>query len=82
MSQRELADQYEKDLKSKAFVVMQKIGNKQSFFQYYYQVLPKFKTNKSAFEAVNLLHQLLFGESRFPSWEAFKKAKNRNLNLS
>lgn len=54
--------------------IMCKIATKKGFFEYYFELLPKFKTFHECFEYVNDLYKSLFGEYKYNSFHHFKTA--------
>lgn len=79
MNQTKKAEDYTMELQAKAAVLMQQIATKNGFLQYYYKILPKCTSQKSAFLVVNALYQLLFDEEMYQNYDAFRKFKNRDL---
>lgn len=61
------------------YEVQQKLATKTAFLQYYYVVLKKCKTQKSAFDVVSLMYYKSFNEYLFNSYDAFRMYKNNNL---
>ena len=56
-----------------------KIATYDGYFQYYFDVLKNFETQKEAFEHVNELHLKFFKKVRYSDWYSFVKVKNRWL---
>lgn len=73
-------EQFQQQIEAKILPLAQKLGTKQGFFEYWFQILPKCKSNKAAFDITNLLHLKIFKEEKYTSYDSFVKAKNRYLN--
>lgn len=54
--------------------IIHKIATHKGFFEYYFELLPKFKTFHECFEYVNNLYQNFFGEYKYNSFQHFKTA--------
>ncbi|WP_121665257.1 hypothetical protein [Mesonia aquimarina] len=54
--------------------LLKQLGTRQGFFQYYFEQLPKHKTNVECFNYVNDKHLELFGEHRYESHYSFKRS--------
>lgn len=50
------------------------------FFQSWYSLLPRFKTQQDCFEYLNLMHHRKYRCYKYLSYEDFKNAKNEWLN--
>jgi hypothetical protein len=61
--------------------ILKKLGTAEGFYQYFFEQLPKHRTNLECFNHVNDLHLDLFGEYRYSSWHSFRQTKHY-LNLS
>ena len=61
------------------FKLSLKIATYDGYFQYYFDVLKNFETQKEAFEHVNALHLKFFKKVRYSDWYSFVKVKNRWL---
>ena len=79
MSQTEIANKYEVDLKSKLYDLQKEIVTRSEFLKYFYQILGKFKTQKDAFDSLNAIYFLLFAEEQFASYDAFRMYRNKNF---
>lgn len=53
-----------------------KLGTRQGFFQYYFEQLPKHRTNVECFNQVNDLYMDLFGEERYSDFNSFRHQAN------
>lgn len=78
-NQKEIAQQYELELKSKLYDLQKKIATRTGFIAYYYQILPRCKSLKSAFEITNLMYYKLFDEYLFSSYHSFCMCRKRTL---
>lgn len=76
--QEKEAYNYQIKLKAKMFTIQQKLATKTAFVNYYYTVLKNCKTQKEAFNITALMYYKLFKEDLFPSWDSFRKHKNKN----
>lgn len=63
----------------KEFELSKKIATYDGYFQYYFDILNDFETQKEAFEHVNELHLKFFKKVRYSDWHSFVKVKNRWL---
>ncbi|TVZ55610.1 hypothetical protein OD91_0865 [Lutibacter sp. Hel_I_33_5] len=79
MTQQQKAEAYQKELQSQLYVLMKRLATKQAFLQYYHSILSKCRSQRAAFEVVNLLYYLVFDEELYNSYDAFRKYKNKNL---
>ena len=79
MNSQKKADQYTRDLQSQVSVLMKQIATRNGFLRYYIKILPRCKSQKSAFDIVNLLYYLVFDEEMFSSYDAFRWHKNKGL---
>ena len=61
------------------FELSKKIATYDGYFQYYFEILKDFETQKEAFEHVNALHLKYFKKIRYSDWHSFAKVKNRWL---
>lgn len=59
--------------------LLRKLGTRQGFFQYYFERLPKHRTQIECFHECNDLHLELFGEERYSDFDSFKKMRNQFL---
>lgn len=55
-------------------VIMCKIATHKGFFDYFFELLPKFKTLYECFEYVNNLYQNFFGEYKYNSFQQFRNS--------
>lgn len=79
IEQQKIANDYETFILAKSAVLMQQLATDQSFLEYFYKILPNCNSQNEAFQIANLLHELLFGQEKYKSYDSFKKAKNRAL---
>jgi hypothetical protein len=77
--QQETSQQFQQKIEAKVLPLAQKLGTRQGFFEYWFQILPRCKSHKAAFDIVNLLHHLIFNEEKYTSYDSFKKQKTRYL---
>ena len=59
--------------------LLRKLGTRQGFFQYYFERLPKHRTQAECFHEVNGLYFDLFGEERYTDFDSFRKMRNQYL---
>jgi len=52
------------------------LGTRQGFFQYYFEELPRHRTNVECFIEINEKHFDLFGEYRYETYDSFRKQIN------
>lgn len=62
--------------------LMRKIGgaNNLGFFQYYFDMLPGFRTKYECFNHVNEQYFDLFGEYRYTDYNSFRKQYNSKIH--
>jgi len=60
--------------------LMRKLYSRKTFFLFYFDMLPNFKTQTECFDAVNLLHYNLFGEEKYSSYDSFRRRITDLLN--
>lgn len=60
----------------KELKITRQLGTRQGFFQYYFEELPKHRTNVECFNAVNDKYFDLFGEWRYTDYNSFRKQAN------
>lgn len=72
-------EQFKQKLESMVLPLAQKLGTRNGFFEYWFKILPRCKTQKAAFDIVNLLHLKIFKEEKYNSYDSFHKQKNRYL---
>ncbi|WP_439129945.1 hypothetical protein [Polaribacter sp.] len=73
------SEQFKQQIEAMVLPIAQKLGTRQGFFEYWFQILPKCKSQKTAFEIVNLMHYKIFKEEKYTSFDSFKKQKNNYL---
>jgi hypothetical protein len=56
--------------------LMRQLATRQGFFQYYFEELPRHRTNVECFHTVNDKYCDLFGEWRYESYDSFRKQAN------
>lgn len=57
-------------------ILLRTLGTRQGFFTYYFEQLPKHRTQIETFNYVNDLHFELFGEYRYESYHSFRNQVN------
>lgn len=72
-------EQFKQQIEAMVLPIAQKLGTRQGFFEYWFKILPKCKSHKTAFDIVNLLFLLIFKEEKYTSYDSFKKQKSRYL---
>tara|TARA_R110001632_G_scaffold137804_1_gene253403 strand:+ start:1633 stop:1881 length:249 start_codon:yes stop_codon:yes gene_type:complete len=73
-------EQFQQQLEAMVLPIAKQLGTRQGFFEYWFQILPRCKSQKTAFDIVNLLYLKIFGEEKYTSYTSFKHQKNRYLN--
>lgn len=63
----------------KKFLLAQKLGTIKGFYKYYFDHLPKHKTQTDCFNAINLLHYNIFNEYKYEDYNSFRGALNYHL---
>jgi hypothetical protein len=58
----------------------QKLGTTRTFFLYYFDELPNYKTTADCFDAVNELHFEIFTEYKYSDHNSFKRALSYHHN--
>jgi hypothetical protein len=56
--------------------LLRQLATREGFFQYYFEQLPKHRTNVECFNAVNDTYCDLFGEWRYTDYNSFRKQAN------
>jgi hypothetical protein len=79
MNQQKIAEDYRNKLLAQTAELMQQLATPAAFLQYYYKILPKCKSQKAAFDIVNLLYFLVFEEEKYASYNSFRAVKNRHF---
>ncbi|XRE42226.1 hypothetical protein ACIVBQ_000430 [Tenacibaculum discolor] len=79
MSQHQQAEQFERNIKAMLFDVAKKIGTTTGYMDYYFKILYKCKSQKQAYEAVNVLHFLIFGQYKYSDFDSFRRSRNHHL---
>ncbi|OCK44371.1 hypothetical protein BA195_06755 [Tenacibaculum soleae] len=79
MNQQQKANLYQLKIKSQLADLVLQIATSNGFLQYYFKILPKCKTQKDAFELVNLIYYLLFNEYKYTGYNSFRQVKNKYL---
>lgn len=72
-------EQFKQYIEAQVLPLAQKLGTRQGFFEYWFKILPRCKSQKSAFDIVNLLHLKIFKEEKYNSFTSFYKQKNSYL---
>ena len=72
-------EQFKNKIEAMVLPLAQKLGTRNGFFEYWFAILPKCKTQKAAFDIANLLHLKIFNEEKYTSYDSFHKQKNRYL---
>lgn len=76
---KEAQDQRQK-IDKEVLGLASKLGNSIGFFRYYWQILPKCKTQKAAYLITNLMYLKIFGEEKYSSYDSFKNQFNKKIN--
>tara|TARA_B100000809_G_scaffold71197_1_gene68816 strand:+ start:290 stop:535 length:246 start_codon:yes stop_codon:yes gene_type:complete len=79
MNQQKIAEDYKNKLLAQTAELMHQLATPAAFLKYYYKILPKCKSQKAAFDIVNLLYYLLFDEEKYSSFDSFRSVKNRHF---
>ena len=79
MNQQQKADLYQLKIKSQLADLVLQIATSNGFLQYYFKILPKCKTQKDAFDLVNLMYFLIFNEYKYAGYNSFRQVKNKYL---
>lgn len=53
--------------------LLKQLGTREGFYQYYFEQLPKHRTNVECFNHCNDKHFDLFGEYKYESYNSFRK---------
>ena len=77
---KQSAAQFQQQIEAKVLPLAQKLGTRNGFFEYWFQILPRCKSHKAAFDIANLLHLKIFKEEKYTSFSSFVNQKNRYLN--
>ena len=72
-------EQFKQKIEAMILPIAQKLGSRSGFFEYWFKILPKCKSQKAAFDLVNLLHLKIFKEEKYTSYDSFRKQKNSYL---
>jgi hypothetical protein len=70
---------FQQQISALAFPLAQKLGTREGFFEYWFQILPRCKSHKAAFDLANLIHFKIFKEEKYTCYESFKNQKNKYL---
>lgn len=76
---QQTSSQFKQAIEAKVLPIAQKLGTRQGFFEYWFQILPNCKSQEAAFDIVNLLHFRIFKEEKYTSFDSFRKQKNNYL---
>jgi hypothetical protein len=76
---KQTSEQFKQELEAKILPIAQKLGTRQGFFEYWFQILPRCKSHKAAFDIANLLYFKIFKEEKYTSFGSFINQKNRYL---
>jgi hypothetical protein len=79
MNQKQIAENYEKDINAQLSHLMKQLATPAAFLKYYFRILPKCKSQKAAFDIVNLLYLLVFDEEKYASYNSFRQVKNSHF---
>lgn len=79
MKQEQIAQNYKNKLLAHTAELMQQLATPAAFLKYYYRILPKCRSQKAAFDIVNLLYYLVFNEEKYSSFDSFRAVKNRHF---
>lgn len=77
MNQQQTAQQHQENIDKQVLEIASQLGNSLGFFRYYWQILPRCKTQKAAFQITNLMYRLIFSEEKYTNYDAFRKQLNR-----
>jgi hypothetical protein len=73
-------EQFKLSIEAKVLPIAQKLGTRNGFFEYWFNILPKCKSHKAAFDITNLLYFKIFKEDKYHSYASFKNQKSRYIN--
>jgi hypothetical protein len=76
---KQTPEQFRQQIEAMVLPLAQKLGTRNGFFEYWFQILPRCKTQKAAFDFANLLHLKIFKEEKYISFDSFYKQKNLYL---
>lgn len=71
--------EFERQIKSRVYEIAKKIGTRNGFFQYYFDISKRCCSNSEAFQLTNQIHYLIFKEYRYTSYTTFSKQKQKYL---
>lgn len=77
MNQQKIAENYRNKILAQSAELMYQLSSSGRFLIYYNKLLPKCKSQKAAFDVVNLLHLLMFGYEKYSSYNSFRIVKNK-----
>lgn len=77
--QQQKAIEFERQIKSRVYEIAKKIGTRDGFFQYYFDISKRCSSNSEAFYLTNQIHYLIFNEYRYTSYTTFSKQKQKYL---
>jgi len=75
----QLARNYEARQLSEKLALAQKLGTTKGFYSFYFNHLSKFNTQIECFQHINELHNQIFGEYRYSSYNSFRRHLNHHL---
>ena len=78
-SQQLIAATFKQKQIAEEHALMKILGTNSGFFKYYFDMLPKFKSQTQCFNAVNLLYYKLWGEYRYSDYNSFRKQMTNYL---
>ncbi|CAL2077703.1 hypothetical protein [Tenacibaculum sp. 190524A02b] len=77
MSQVLIAEQQERNVKSRVYDLAKKIGTRNGFFEYYFKIVLRCNSQKQAFELVNQIHYLIYDEFRYNCYHSFLNQRKK-----
>mgnify|MGYP000047098876 FL=1 len=72
-------EQFKQSIEAKLLPIAQCLGTRNGFFEYWFRILPRCRTPKTAFYVANLLHLTIFKEEKYTSYDSFHKQKSNYL---
>jgi hypothetical protein len=69
-------EQFQQKIEAMILPIAQKLGTSEGFFLYWFQILPKCKNQKAAFDLANLLHFKIFKKEKYSSFDSFRKQRD------
>ena len=72
-------EEFKQFISARVLVVARQLATRQGFFEYWFKILPKCKSHKTAFDIVSFLYFILFKEEKYASFNSFQSQKKRYL---